>query len=299
MVARSEAVFVDAQIRERTRYPPGAEAAAELGLPADVPPPERWQLRTIRASIPGLAGYSLAGVWGACRRAKVRLRTAWPRLSSPDPDYAAKEKALHAALAEVAAAPEEVVVVFLDEMGYMRWPQGGRTFAHEAPAPAPRTSPSGKEAKHRVAGMLDAWTGRVLFIDNDIVGRDRLALLYRRLDRAYPHAKRIYVVQDNWSVHAHRDIDAVLETLPRLRRLWLPIGAWWLNPIEKLWRMLRQRVLRLHRLAEDWLAVHRAVRRFLRRFTHGSEELLRYVGLLGDGPLARALHPSPHYPSSL
>jgi transposase len=294
-VVPSEAVFVDAQIRERLHYPPGAEAAAELDLPDDVAPPDRWQLRTIRASIPALAGYSLAGVWAACQRAGVRLRTAWPRAYSPDPDYLAKEQALQAALAEVAAAPDEVVLVFLDEMGYMRWPQGGRTFAHEAPAPTPRTSPSGREAKHRVAGLLDAWTGRVLFIDNDIVGRDRLALLYRRLDRAYPQAKRIYVVQDNWSVHAHQDIDAVLRTRPRIQRLWLPIGAWWLNPIEKLWRKLRQEVLRLHRLAEDWLAVHRAVRRFLRGFTDGSEVLLRYVGLLGDGPLAQALHPPLHY----
>jgi transposase len=292
-VVPSEAVFVDAMIRERTQRPPGAEAAAELGLPEGVDPPDRWQLRTIRASIPALAGYSLSGVWRACRRAKIHLRTARPRLYSPDPAYAEKRDQLLAALGEVAAEPDQVVVVFLDEMSYLRWPQPARTFAHKAPVAPPRTRPHGKEAKHRIAGMLDAWSGRVLFIDSTVVGRERLLALYRQLEKAYPSAKRIYVVQDNWPIHAHSDLDALLTTLPRIQRLWLPTAAWWLNPIEKLWRKLRQEVLRLHPRSHDWLGLRHAVRKYLRQFATGSTELLRYVGLLGDGPLARALHPAP------
>jgi transposase len=283
-----ETVFIDALIRDRVRHPPGAEAAAELGLPPGVPPPQRWQLRTLRASIRELADYSLSGIWYACRRARVRLRQARPRLFSPDPAYLAIRQRLLDLLCALAADPEHIVLVFLDEMGYLRWPQPAPTLTLQAPEPVPTTSPAGKEAKHRVAGMLDAWTGRVLFVDADVVGRDRLKLLYRNLDAAYPDATRIIVVQDNWPIHAHADLDEQLAALPRIERFWLPTAAWWLNPIEKLWRKLRQEVLRLHRLAGDWLSVHRAVRLFLRQFAQGSHALLEEVGLLGEGALARA-----------
>jgi hypothetical protein len=57
-----------------------------------------------------------------------------------------------------------------------------------------------------------------------------------------------------------------------------------------LWRWLRQDVLRLHRLAEDWRAVRERVRQFLDQFAHGSPHLLEYVGLRGNGSLARMIH---------
>jgi hypothetical protein len=46
----------------------------------------------------------------------------------------------------------------------------------------------------------------------------------------------------------------------------------------------------LHRLAEDWQAVRDRVRQFLDQFAHGPQRLLEYVGLLGNGLLARMIH---------
>ncbi|HKO23337.1 MAG TPA: hypothetical protein VJY65_01210 [Chloroflexota bacterium] len=47
-------------------------------------------------------------------------------------------------------------------------------------------------------------------------------------------------------------------------------------------------MLRLHRLAGDWAALHARVNAFLDQFAAGSDALLHYVGLLGDGCLAEA-----------
>jgi transposase len=69
----------------------------------------------------------------------------------------------------------------------------------------------------------------------------------------------------------------------------LPTYAPWLNPIEKLWRWLRQDVLKRHRLAGDWPSLRGRVNQFLGQFATGSQDLLRYVGLLGKGKLAQAL----------
>jgi transposase len=291
MVARKEGVFVDAQLAARVRHPPGAEAARELGLPAGVAPPERWQLRTIRVSVPGMQTMTLSGVWRACCRARVHLRTARPRPYSPDPDYTVKRQWLLALLAEAGRTDTKTVVVFLDEMGFARWPQPARTFAAAAPLPPPRTRPQGREAKSRIGGMLDAVSGRVLYVEHRTVGRERLLQLYRKLAATYPD-QTISVVQDNWSIHAHADLDAYLATVPRIQRVWLPIAASWLNPIEKLWRKLRQEVLRLHRQATDWKALRRMVCTFLDQFAGGSAQLLHEVGLTGSGALAQALHPT-------
>ena len=60
----------------------------------------------------------------------------------------------------------------------------------------------------------------------------------------------------------------------------LPTYASWTNPIEKLWRWVRQAVIHLHRLSEDWQALQNQVLDFMEQFNGGSLPLLRYVGLL-------------------
>ena len=67
-----------------------------------------------------------------------------------------------------------------------------------------------------------------------------------------------------------------------IKILQLPTYAPWANPIEKLWRWVRQSVLHLHRLSHDWLQLKQRIRDFIQSFRKGSNELLRYMGLLPD-----------------
>ena len=149
-----------------------------------------------------------------------------------------------------------------------------------------------KQQLWRVIGALNAMTGQVDYAENSIIGRERVSAFSRHLDQRYAHARRIYVIQDNWSIHAHPDVLATLATLHRLEPVWLPTYAPWLTPIEKLRRWLKGHVLKQHRLAADWLALRRRVTVFLDQFAAGSCALLRYVGLLGDGKLAQACQPA-------
>jgi transposase len=110
-----------------------------------------------------------------------------------------------------------------------------------------------------------------------------------QLARAYAAADLIDVIQDNWHIHPHPDVRAALKGYPWLQLVWLPTYAPWRNPIEKLWRWVRQDVLKMHRWVEDWLLVKQRVRKFLDQFAHGSPDLLRYVGLRGDGKLATVI----------
>jgi transposase len=203
--------------------------------------------------------------------------------------YADKQAHLLDCLQVAARHPDTVVLVFIDEMGFFRWPQGGLTWMPSAPVPNTVLPCAGNNRQWRLIGALNALTGQVTYLDNYIVGRRQVGELYERLDQAYPLAQPIFVVQDNWSIHTHPDVLNVLAALPRLETVSLPTYAHWLNPIEKLWRWLRQDVLRLHQRADDWPMLLSQVHAFLDQFAQGSRDLLRYVGLLGDGKLATAL----------
>lgn len=257
---------------------------------ADGPAPSRWTLRAIRATFPWLKDYTLSGVWRVLQRHNLHLRSATVRHHSPDADYLAKRDHLLTCLRAAAERPEEVVTVFLDEMGYYRWPTEGRSWGAGAPAREPVAERDGPNNKQwRVIGAMNALTGRVDYLDASIIGREKVGTFYHQLVAAYPNAQRISVVQDNWSIHTHPDVLCVLAELSTIEAVWLPTYAPWLNPIEKLWRWLREQVLTMHRLAGDWQLLRERVIAFLDQFAEQGQSLLRYVGLLGEGKLAQAL----------
>ena len=320
-VARTGGLFDrTADVQERLLQPPGEEARLALAPLHHLPPPEgsdpdpkaaaapltgpaagartasapcRWSLRAVQATFPWLRDFCLSGVWRVLQRSGLRLRSTRVQQYSPDPEYAAKQAHLLACLRAAAAHPDEVALVFLDEMGYYRWPDAADTWAPVAPVPssvAERAGPNNQQ--WRVIGALNALTGRVDYRENYIVGRQQVIAFYRQLNQVYGGVKRLYVVQDNWSIHRHPDVVAALASLPRIEPVWLPTYAPWLNPIEKLWRWLRQDQLYVHRLAAEWSVLRERVNGFLDQFAGGSHALLRYVGLLGEGKLAQALQQS-------
>jgi transposase len=280
-------------VGERLHQPPGVQARQELGLAPQSPPPSRWSVRTIRASVAALADYSLSGVWRLLQRLHLQRRPLRDHLYSPDPEYVVKVAHLERCLREAVRWPQEVVLLFLDEMGYYRWPAVAPDWQVVAPGATRQVHKAGPtNRQQRLIGALNALTGQVDYLDNYVVGREQVSAFYRRLDQTYPAARRIYVVQDNWSIHHHDDVLATLRQLPRLAPVWLPTYAPWLNPIEKLWHWLRRDVLKAHCLADDWAQLRQQVNTFLDQFAHGSPALLRYVGLVGDGHLAYVLRSS-------
>jgi hypothetical protein len=154
---------------------PGEEARPQAAATAQGPPPSRWTLDTIRATFDWLRDYSLSGVWRYLQRLDLRLRSARVQQFSPDPAYAAKVRDLEMALWEARRYPDRVVAVFLDQMGFTRWPAPAPDWAAATPVADRHGS---KQGLWRTMGALNAWTGQVTYVDGYIVGRAKVIECY-------------------------------------------------------------------------------------------------------------------------
>jgi DDE superfamily endonuclease len=263
----------------------------------------RWTLDKIRRVCVFIGHYTRSGIWRVLQALRVHWKHARDHVRSPDPDYLAKQAYVTRCWEQVQAAADSQVLLFQDEFTYYRQPTLAAGWAA-----AGSTHPLAERSQRantltRVAGALNAATARVTVLQQTRLGVEPLVRFYEQLRAAYPRATRLYVVQDNWPVHFHPDVLAALEpqewpfawiyppnwptqASPRARRLQLPIQLVPLptyasntNPIEKLWRWLKQDVLHLHRWANDLPELRRQVLAFFAQFAAGSEALLRYVGL--------------------
>ena len=118
--------------------------------------------------------------------------------------------------------PLKIVFLFMDEMGYHRWPEPAASWAPAAPEKPPlakRADPNNQQ--WRIIGVLNALTGQVNHLDGYIVGRQKVIDMYEYLNEVYHWASRIYVAQDNWSIHKHPDVLGALDSLPRIETVWL------------------------------------------------------------------------------
>lgn len=131
----------------------------------------------------------------------------------------------------------------------------------------------------RVIGYLNAITGAVQSEDVSRVSASRLARNVSKLSKDYPTLNTIFVVWDNWPVHKHPKVLAALEKQPRVEVLPLPTYSPWLNPMEKCWRWVKQRVTHAHPWSDDFTEFRQQVCRELDSLSQGSDELLTYAGL--------------------
>ena len=77
-----------------------------MAVTDSTPPPSRWTLRTIRATLEIFSEMTLSGVWRALeRRFGIALRSGVVQHYSPDPEYATKYEYLNKCLNEAASMP--------------------------------------------------------------------------------------------------------------------------------------------------------------------------------------------------
>jgi len=258
----------------------------------------------IANSCPWLRVTTTGGLSSLLKRLGISYKRGREYIHSPDRRYAEKLSLIELCHMRAFYAPERFVFLYLDEMTYYRQPSVARTYEAKGSSQGLACRSHRSNTWFRVIGALDSLTGQVIYRQRSRVNRFALSLFWTQVRDNYPTAETIYVVVDNWPVHFHPDAlarlqpqdfpwppyipghwpkrpskRAVPDTLP-IQLLCLPTYASWLNPIEKLWRWLKQDVIHMHRSSNDWQGLKQHVAHFLDQFQPGSEELLHYVGLL-------------------
>jgi hypothetical protein len=270
----------------------------------------RWTLASLREALSWLKPLTLSGVWRQLKRAALARKKGRLKVHSPDRHYFEKLAEVVRVLELASASKGKIVILFADEFTFYRQPTLADAYARRGS----RIQPLGKlshrtNTKGRIGGAVNALTGQVNYVQESRCGIKQLLKLYQSIRETYPHAEVIYLVEDNWSVHFHpsilnafpkqetrfelkvshywKDVKGVewkKEKLP-IQILPLPTYASWCNPIEKLWRWLKQEVLHLHRQADDWDNLKKKIKQFLDRFRQQSMELLKYIGLTENSKL--------------
>lgn len=270
-------------------------------------PLTRWTVATLQLACHWLRDLSLPGIHQLLDRLGIVWKRARAAIRSPDPDYDAKLAYLAELQADATAYPNRHILVYLDEVTIERQPTVAAAWTPRGREQARAIRSHAADTLTRVVATLQHGTGQVVFRRASKIRIATLVAFYQDLRAAYPTAERISVVQDNWPVHTHPDLRVALAAQtspfafhrpgnwptrpsPTAVRRWsglhlpiqivpLPTYASWCNPIEKLWRKLRQDVTHLHRWADDLPGLRQAIDQFLGLFAEGSAILLRYVGL--------------------
>ena len=273
----------------------------------------RWSLNQIIDVCEWLRVNTTPGLSQILKRLGISYKRGRSYIHSPDPYYQQKMDRIALCLLKAWYEPEKYVFLYQDEFTYYRQPTLDRDYEQMGKfQPLARRSYN-SDTTFRGVGALNAITGQVTYHQSWKMGVSQLAQFYEFIIGDYPKATIVYMVEDNWPVHYHPDLLAYLQPqhfefpihrpsnwpiepsakvkkklekanfnpLP-IKILQLPTYASWANPIEKLWRWVRQAVIHLHRLSDDWSTLKQRIWDFILPFKRGSDELLRYVGLLPD-----------------
>lgn len=252
----------------------------------------------------------MSGVWRHLKRAKITRKKGREYVHSPDFEYLEKLAEVVRLLDLATTSNGKIVILFADELTFYRQPTLADAYAKVGKQFQPLGERSHRSnTQGRIGGAVNALTGQVNYVLASKCGIKHLLELYEQIVQSYPNADVIYLVEDNWSVHFHPTVLAALppqETCFQLKisRSWLnaiakpwtkeklpiqivplPTYASWCNPIEKLWRWLKQAVIHLHKKADQWDLLKEDVKMFLNRFEQESAELLKYIGLTENSKL--------------
>jgi putative transposase len=240
----------------------------------------RWTLERI-GQCPMMQ--SLRTLGGICRRLQkwhIALKQARLHITSPDPEYRSKLDRVDQALVEARAAPQQKRLLYADEITFYRQATLSPCYHEQGPTQPHSQWGGGFNTKYRIAATLDAVTAEVVPFYSSVIGVDGLVKMVECVRKHYGPDLHLTIAWDNWPVHDHPTVHKAAQE-QNMELLFLPTYAPWTNPIEKLWRMLKQVLLRMHpdTSKQRWPNLRQKVKDFLAQFDAPSPQLLRYVGL--------------------
>ena len=174
-------------------------------------------------------------------RPRPRVKCPWPKRD--------KELRLAAIRAVLENLPADQAAVYLDEVDVHLNPKIGLDWMNRGTQKQVLTP--GTNEKRYVCGAMDACSGLLAWVKGGRKDSRLFVAMLRKLPEAYPHAKVIHVVLDNYRVHTSKiSKAAVAELGGRVVLHFLPPYCPDDNKIERVWLDLHANVTRNHRCGD-------------------------------------------------
>jgi transposase len=180
------------------------------------------------------------------------LKLIGARLGQPKPVVGCpwSKTAKNRRLAVIRRAIEGIkagqVAVYLDEVDIHLNPKIGPDWMNRGTQKQVMTP--GQNAKRYVCGALNVQTGCIEYVAGERKNGQLFIATLARLLKAYPQARMIHVVLDNFRIHSSKQVQAWMKQNGRRIRLhFLPPYCPDHNRIERKWRDLHAAVTRNHR----------------------------------------------------
>jgi hypothetical protein len=264
----------------------------------------RWQLSTIQQVCVAVKSYTLMGLCLVLRRFGLRHLRGRHYVHSPDTLY--NEKLAYIQQIIKSYNPQTERIYFMDQLTVYMHPSVGYDWVDETTKQPLARRGYKADQTFRICGAIDCFDGEVETLIQNKISVPALISFFTTLSQKNPEMTN-YVITDNWPNHVHPDLMAALQPqkypfgyiLPPswkdvkpkkkymgknipVQLVFLPTYASWLNPIEKLWRWLKQDLIHLHRCTDNFKELKEKVTDWLNKPEHQKRELLFYVGLLKE-----------------
>jgi transposase len=174
------------------------------------------------------------------------------------------------------AQERKALLLFGDEASFPQWGTLTYTWARRGQQPKGKTC--GKRKGYKVCGLIDYFTGHFFSQGQD--GRLNSAAYIPLLTRVLAQTTHpIILIQDGAKYHTSAETKAFFaQQTARLQVVQLPPYSPDYNPIEKLWKKIKQQETHLHYFP-TFEALTEKVEQALRKFTNAPEEILTLCGL--------------------
>ena len=181
------------------------------------------------------------------------------------------------------ARRKRALLLFGDEASFPQWGTLTYTWARRGHPPVVKTS--GKRRGYKVFGLIDYFTGR--FFHEGHEGRLNSASYTAFLTRVLAQTQQsIILIQDGAKYHTSAETkDFFQQHATRLEVFQLPSYSPDYNPIEKLWKKIKQAETHLHYFP-NFEVLKEKVEQALLKFDNAPEEILTLCGLPAE--LAKA-----------
>src|SRR5215510_16088820 len=174
------------------------------------------------------------------------------------------------------AKERQALLLFGDEASFPQW--GTLTYTWARRGPQPKVKTCGKRKGYKVFGLIDYFTRHFFYQGQD--SRLNSAAYITFLARVLAQTTQpIILIQDGAKYHTSAETKAFFaQQTARLEVCQLPTYSPDYNPIEKLWKKIKQQETHLHYFP-TFAALTNKVEQALLKFANTPEEILALCGL--------------------